>query len=508
MRRQLIALLLAGGCVAGGCQVNNGVLCSYLNDKCGEDAGEDETGDPEPLGDSCDQIGSALGLDLVPVTYCVECEPAWWEMDALYNLDWSQLIPRGWEWDATPPLYGKPARLRGIQGELGIWWGGDKVDAVVTWTQTDGIESGHRGLVPVQIIEQTDGSQIVWLPAGPDGWMTLFSGSAAVLPSIRGWSSRPEEIVVELAGPSGTNAAPTSHGQKGFEAVRGQCKLAQPSMCDMPGMCEDDTSADDAAGGSGDGGGTTGEPEENPAVALGEDPCIAIAASRGQVLAERTDLLSFSAADHEQVYVLEPVDRPIVEHGAGGGMFGGGWLIPEAEGPTWIENPGTMVVVTDDSSPFDFDLVTWIAVPSSQVDGWSLAWKEKWTPPHGSGPALGEQNRSVPFDLFVEVEDAPDLAIMATGTHAPHVTTPFGIGLSRWGFNVVSAVDDPGRRLAGVVRNQADWYVVDGETVIDEALEWSWSPLGATCVLAASGSSGAGNGGSSSTGEAVDESGG
>jgi hypothetical protein len=481
---------LAVALLTTGCQVNNGVLCSYLNDNCGEDAGEDETGDPEPLGHPCDQIGAALGLDLVHVSYCVECESPWWGQPYVYNLDWSQIFPSGWAWDATPPLYNKPSRLRGIQGELGIWWGGDKAEAVVTWTQTEGIESGHRGLTPVQIIEQNDGSQIVWLPAGPDGWMTLFSGSAAVLPSIRGWSSKPEEIVVEFAGPSGTNAAPTTNDQKGFEAVRGQCRVAEPAMCDMPGMCEGDT----AGGGSGDGGGTTGGTDDVPP---GEDPCMLVAEYFDREPLGDSRPWAGTVSDPMATYLAAPPASPIVT------WNGSGWEIP-AEGLASIGPFGDMAV--HPTAEVSDDRAGWIVVPADQAEGWEIHW-HVWN--LGAPPGLPSD--TYPSAVFepVGTVDGTDLVVLAAKFHRP--TWHVWQRIDR--FRIVNTVSDDSRRLAGVVvgydgLEPDSWMSASDYPGAHPARLYadgrSWLPMGGVCLLDQAES----GGGSTSTGEVLDESGG
>jgi hypothetical protein len=475
---------LVAALLATGCQINDGVLCSYLNDECGGSGGEEE--DIPPPASPCEQIGSALGLDLqAPSNSGGQNNHHWYESTAwVWSMHWSSVFPSGWVWDSVPPNNFERARLYGEQGELAVYEPhrsaveAGSLTSIYVWTQGEAVDSAFLGATAAGILPQHDGSQLVYAPSQPiDAWW-LFEGSVLDSPVLRGQTTLPH--AADQAGPAWTNTQEASHMSRGWEHARGWCVVVEPPA----------TAADDTAG-SGDGGGT-GDPD---GITPGEDPCRLVAEHFNVGAITTASPWAGPLADTTATYLTVPPPSPIVS------WNGSGWDLPP-EGHAFIGPFGDMRV--HPTAAISDGRAGWIVVPADQADGWEMHW-HVWQL-NGDNPSDYPRDR---FEVVGPVEGT-DLVVMAVRFERPENSAFRHVDQ----FRIVNTVPDDSRRLAGVVVGYEGLEPLDWVTASDlpgAATErlWadgrSWVPMGGVCLL---GQASPAEGGSSSGGEAVDESGG
>lgn len=428
-----------------GCQVTNGVLCSYLNDNCGESAGAEsgDTGDepPPPLVlIPCDQIGAAMGLALVPSHNNWQPWGGAGSVGSHPAMEWSLLFPSGWVWDdASPaPVLDEPALLLGRTDPIvGLALQDITLEGqIASWIQVQGATAGTYGGQPATFLTQSDGSAIVFgAYTTPEAWWE-FSGS----PVVRGWVGAATQY--EFGGPAQSNPGQASHEGLAFKAASGRCMLAPVGVDD----------------GQGEGGGD-GEPMPDPM----PSPCELMRPEDATIVGE----IPWVPGAAHPLDVPLPSEVVVFDNGA--------WLVPE--GPGWALGAERI----DVSVPFGPEGVAdlrraWMMTDYVSAGGWSLQWRQYTI---GEGPG---------FDVvypFGSVYETDEWAIVATEDLPP--ATPEidqTVGTERWGFALDATTEDDAAAGRGADGSPfADGGVWDSEFYYPMAQgSIGWAPLGGVCL--------------------------
>ena len=249
-----------------GCQLNDGVLCSYLNDNCGDEAGAEEgsgTGDdgqpPAPLQPACEQIGAAVGQSLGPNA----SEPYGITTgDAVAVIRWlAAMFPPRWSWGDLP-FGGAIAAMSAIADTfnpairaLSIAQYTDGAPWV--WVQTRGASTAEFGDQVATGIVQADGTTLYYAPASglASGWWETQSIGVDHWVSGRVGGS----AGAAHAGPAGGNAQDAIESGVGFIPAMGTCFVIDAT--------------DDTGGGTGGSTGDEPDPQVPPPIPGSFDPC-------------------------------------------------------------------------------------------------------------------------------------------------------------------------------------------------------------------------------------------
>jgi hypothetical protein len=247
-----------------GCQVTNGVLCSYLNDNCGDEAGE-ETGEPEappPPQSACALIGDATGLDLVDVHPLPVSAGVWMGLAAASLVFEPDIVGFTWGWlPGGQP--GDTATLDSLEQTLTVYTPtpNDGV-AILGYAYTEPVGGSANLVRPANGFSGDSSLEITAtaLPLGAEStlWYAPLPIDGLAVPSRWDFTGglRARGVVTSggstLAGPAGGNVKITEEGMpsRGFLPTMGWCAAAPPVA--------DDTGA------PGTGGGDSGAPEPEP----------------------------------------------------------------------------------------------------------------------------------------------------------------------------------------------------------------------------------------------------
>lgn len=240
MKRQIVIILVAELLGAIGCQVQNGVLCSYLNDHCGEDAGAEEggdTGEPQSFGDHpCDQIGAAVGLPLVPLSDPA-AYPAW-SGGSPAVMWWDDTFPAGWRWLGSVPAPGATGELRSVADAFGdAHWlvvSSLSTSGDYRWIQARDANWIRYGALDAGQIVQADDSVIAYVATDGAGAQGDYWNLQAYTPEayVRGWVT---DGASADAGPSQSNIESALANTRGFRPAEGTCVVGPAEAADDTG---------------------------------------------------------------------------------------------------------------------------------------------------------------------------------------------------------------------------------------------------------------------------------
>jgi hypothetical protein len=280
MTQTTLRLALAASLTSTGCQVTNGVLCSYLNDNCGDEAG-DETGEPEappPPANACTLIGDATGLDLVEVHPLPVSAGVWMGLAAAALVFGPDVVGFKWRWlPGGQP--GDTATLDSLESSLTIYTTTPNIDvAMFGYAYTEPV-GGSANLVRAANGFSGDSSleiEATALPLGAEStlWYAPVPVDGLAVPSRWDFTGglRARGVVTSggstLAGPAGGNTRITEDGMpsRGFLPTMGWCTAAPPDVADDTGTPPDPDT------------GSEPEPEPEPDVPADPpgtfDPCV------------------------------------------------------------------------------------------------------------------------------------------------------------------------------------------------------------------------------------------